>query len=161
MEKDFFFDVWRQFISQRLNLNFQEQVIVVVLQEILDVVFKLRLQTRCFAKFFQSFELRVQAFLLYFIVYKHRSERPDNNRIKCDTNEHPDACDGNLIVIVASEVSISDRGERLECPIESDTIAISDPRVDDASIIHPGIWPKIVHLGAQIEKAREQMHSEE
>jgi hypothetical protein len=38
MEEDLLFDVGRQFICKCLDLNFKEQIVVIVLQEILDVI---------------------------------------------------------------------------------------------------------------------------
>ena len=43
MEENLLFDVGRQFVGQCLDLNFKEQIVVIVLQKILDVILELSL----------------------------------------------------------------------------------------------------------------------
>ena len=57
MEEDLLFDVGRQFVGQCLDLNFKEQIVVIVLQEILDVILELSLDPWGNTEFLKCLEL--------------------------------------------------------------------------------------------------------
>ena len=107
MEEDLLFDIGWQFVSECLDLDFKEQIVVIVLQEIFDVILELRLYSWANTEFLKCLELRIETFLLHFVINKHGGEWSHDHWIECNTYEHPDAGDSYLIVVVRSKITIS------------------------------------------------------